>query len=203
MSLFNLPRTLALGLTTCLAAPAITLAADQAAPAAKPASAAKAPVKKVAAKPATPRQQLNNEAKGLALATETAETISAGQLDVAARVLTGTADCEFKQRVEVQAIEGKPGYFRVEFKGQRYTMVPEETQTGAVRLVDKKAGVVWLQIPVKSMLMNTKIGQRMVDACTQSEQRAAVAAVTEAGQGFGIAPAKPAAAPASAGSAAK
>ena len=39
-----------------------------------------------------------------------------------------------------------------------------------------KAGVVWIQIPSKSMLMNAKIGQRMVDSCMQSEQRAATTA---------------------------
>ena len=51
-------------------------------------------------------------------------------------------------------------------------MVPESTPTGAVRLEDKKAGVVWLQIANKSMLMNAKVGQRMVDACQHAEQRA-------------------------------
>ena len=33
---------------------------------------------------------------------------------------------------------------------------------------------MWLQIPSKSMLMNSKIGQRMVDSCTHAEQRLAV-----------------------------
>ena len=33
---------------------------------------------------------------------------------------------------------------------------------------------MWLQIPSKSMLMNSKIGQRMVDSCTHAEQRLVV-----------------------------
>jgi hypothetical protein len=69
-------------------------------------------------------------------------------------------------------------------------MVPEETSTGAVRLFDKKAGVVWLQIPAKSMLLNTRAGQRLVDRCTHAEQRAAVGAVSAA-----AAPVTPPAAP--------
>jgi len=60
--------------------------------------------------------------------------------------------------------------------------VPEETTTGALRLEDKKAGIVWLQIPSKSMLMNARIGQRMVDGCMHAEQRAATAAVEAAGR---------------------
>jgi hypothetical protein len=135
-----------------------------------------APAAKPAPKPATPREEAKSEAKGLALGLETAETVSANQLDIAARVLTGKAECEFNQTVDVDPVDGKPGLFRVRFKSQSYVMVPEETTTGAVRLVDRKAAVVWLQIPVKSMLLDNREGHRLVDACMQSEQRAAVAA---------------------------
>lgn len=146
------------------------------------------PARKPAAKPATPREQLKSEAEGLALATTTVEAISDAQLALASRVLTGTADCEFKQQVTVQPVAGQPGHFNVGYKGQRFTMVPEETNTGAVRLEDKRAGVVWLQIPTKSMLMNSKLGQRMVDACQQDEQRVAVNAAAGAAASLGIAP---------------
>jgi len=161
--------------------------AQTSAPAAKPASKS-APARKPAPKPASPREALKNEAEGLALATATVEAISEAQIELASRVLTGTADCEFKQQVSVQPVAGQPGYFSVGFKGQRFTMVPEETKTGAVRLEDKRAGVVWLQIPTKSMLMNSKLGQRMVDACQQDEQRVAVNAAVGAANGIGIAP---------------
>jgi hypothetical protein len=126
------------------------------------------------AKPSTSRQQLKSEAKGLALAMDTSEAISASQLEISTRVLTGRADCEFNQNVNVEPLPEHPGYFRVAFGKQQYLMVPEETTTGAVRLVDKKAGAVWLQIPVKSMLIDTKGGHRLVDACLCPDQRAVV-----------------------------
>jgi hypothetical protein len=144
-------------------------AADLAKPAANPAP-----------KPAASHKQLKNHAKVPAPATGTIEEMTEAQMNVSMRVLTGDADCEFNQKVMVNAVEGKPGHFSVGFKKVVYRMVPEETSTGAVRLEDKKAGVVWLQIPTKSMLMNAKIGQRMVDACTHSEQRAAIAAAEAA-----------------------
>jgi hypothetical protein len=125
-------------------------------------------------KPAKTTQQKKSEAAGLAMASSTVESITANQLDIAARVLTGKAECEFNQHVNVDAVTARPGHFKVSFKNAHYTMTPEETSTGAVRLHDKKSGVVWLQIPAKSMLMNQKIGQRMVDGCTQSEQRVAM-----------------------------
>ncbi|HYJ97850.1 MAG TPA: hypothetical protein VEX14_07285 [Burkholderiaceae bacterium] len=130
-------------------------------------------------RPATPSaaQQRADKAKGMALATETAQRVSETQLQIADRVHTGQAACEFNQVVDLDRIADRPGHFRLKFKNASYTVVPEETTTGALRLEDKKAGIVWLQIPSKSMLMNSKIGQRMVDNCLHPEQRAAVRAV--------------------------
>ena len=134
----------------------------------------------IKAKPVKTTQQKKSEAAGLAVASTAVGSITANQLDIAARVLTGKADCEFGQYVNVDAIAANPGHFKVSFKKASYTMTPEETSTGAVRLQDKKTGMVWLQIPTKSMLMNQKIGQRMVDGCTQSEQRVAMEAANAA-----------------------
>lgn len=120
--------------------------------------------------------------KKAAPAEEPPMQLNGAQLEVADRVLTGEAACEFNQSVSVLPVTSQRGHFRVSFKKAVYNMVPEETTTGAVRLVDRKAGMVWLQIPSKSMLMNSRIGQRMVDACMHSEQTAAVAAVEAAAQ---------------------
>lgn len=133
---------------------------------------------KPAAKPkkvqSTKRTTVKTEPKGIVVTADSVETININQLEIANRVMTGTAQCEFEQTVQVQRIDDRPGHFKVGFKNASYTMVPQETTTGAVRLEDKKAGVMWLQIPAKSMLMNSKAGQRMVDGCTQKEQRAAL-----------------------------
>jgi hypothetical protein len=125
--------------------------------------------------------QRADRAKGLALGQETAQRVSETQLQIADRVLTGDAACELHQSVSVAPIDGRPGHFRLSFKKVNYTMIPEETSSGAIRLEDRKAGVVWLQIPSKSMLMNSKVGQRMVDGCQHAEQRAATRAVEGAG----------------------
>jgi hypothetical protein len=98
-------------------------------------------------------------------------TLSPGQLDAAARVYTGVAQCDANQQVSLTPLAGKPGHFQLSYKKARYTLVPEETTTGAVRLEDKKAGLVWIQIPAKSMLMNAKLGQRVADGCKHAEQR--------------------------------
>jgi hypothetical protein len=174
-------RILSISAAVCALAMGGAVAAQTSAqPAAKSADASKAaPAKKPVSQS---RKEIKSEAKGMALATEVTENISAGQLEVANRVLTGKAECEFNQHVSVEPIKGKPGAFNVSFKNVNYVMIPEETTTGAVRLENKKQGIVWLQIPSKSMMMNSKVGQRMVDGCMHAEQRAAVNAVNSAKQ---------------------
>ena len=92
------------------------------------------------------------------------------QMAASTQVHAGDADCEFKNKISVTPDPDKPGRFRLQFGKMIFNMAPEPTTTGAVRLEDKKAGVVWLQIPTKSMLMNTKVGQRMIDFCMNSAQ---------------------------------
>jgi hypothetical protein len=141
-------------------------------------AAAKKPQGEAAAKPKKvqppKRTTVKTQPEGITVTADTVETISINQIEIAQRVMTGTAQCEFDQKVSVERIADRPGFFKVAFKNASYTMIPQETTTGAVRLEDKKAGVMWLQIPAKSMLMNSKAGQRMVDGCTQQAQRTAM-----------------------------
>ena len=164
--------------------PAKTANTAKTAKTAKASTSAKAP-----AKPGNrSRQRLKNQAANLALATTTVEALSAAQLAMAARVLTGAADCEFNQRIDVNPVAGQAGHFLLEHRGQRYRMLPQETSTGAVRLESAATGIVWLQIPSKSMLMNAFIGQRLVDGCLHADQRAALALSADPAQGLGIVP---------------
>jgi hypothetical protein len=120
------------------------------------------------------------------------EALTPGQMAAARQVLVGEADCDMKQRVSLRAIEGRPGFFELLYLKSRYVLAPEETRTGAVRLEDRKAGIVWLQIPSKSMLLDTAKGSRVVDGCTHPDQRPLVldaldARALLAQTGFGLA----------------
>ncbi len=44
-------------------------------------------------------------------------------------------------------------------------MTTVSTTTGAVRLEDKASGLVWIQIPAKSMLLNSKQGLQLANEC--------------------------------------
>lgn len=101
-----------------------------------------------------------------------ATELTPAQLLAAASVYLGAAECDMKQRVHLKAIDGRPGHFELTHQKARYTLTPEPTSTGAIRLEDRQAGIVWLQIPAKSMLLNAKMGRREVDGCKHAEQHA-------------------------------
>jgi hypothetical protein len=94
----------------------------------------------------------------------------AQDLAIAQQIHLGLMPCEMGASVRVEADAAAPGYFHVQGKGFRYRMYPVRTHTGALRLEDKKAGAVWLQLANKSMLMDQKKGRRVADDCAHPEQ---------------------------------
>ena len=120
--------------------------------------------------------------------------LSAEQLELADKVLLGRIDCEAASSVTVSRDLQQPGWFVLELNHQRFVMAPVATSTGAVRLEDAKTGAVWIQVANRSMLVNQKLGRRLVGGCMTAEQ-AQVAQALERGQGVGPLDA-PAAAPA-------
>ncbi len=140
--------------------------AQQAAPAAKP--ALKPLIKK--GKATAPAE------KPLAPADQT-------QLDAAERTLYGPYQCDFNQTIDVSINPKTPGYVDVAFAKKVYTMKPVLSSTGALRLEDVKGVTLLLQIANKSMLMDTKAGRRLVDACVHEKQRASAAAIEAAAAG--------------------
>ena len=108
---------------------------------------------------------------GLAATTPVVASDTVSQdLAIAQQIHQGLMPCEMGASVRVEADVAAPGFFHVQGKGFRYRMYPVRTTTGALRLEDKKAGAVWLQLANKSMLMDQKKGRRVADECAHPEQ---------------------------------
>jgi hypothetical protein len=198
MTTHTLARSIPLAvaaLVLCGALPALA----QTAPAKKPAPAKvvkKAPAKAVPAEPAPP-------------AAATPE-----QIDAAERVYYGVYDCEFKQTIDIVASPKYPSYVEVKHGKAGYLMKPVLSSTGAIRLEDVRGETLMVQISSKSMLLNVKTAQRIVDDCVSAKQReliesarvakaaAAAAAAASAAPSAPVAPAASAAEAASAPAAA-
>jgi hypothetical protein len=92
------------------------------------------------------------------------------QLLAASQAYLGAYDCEFKQTLSVTK-HAVDGYVVVTFSSKAYTMKPVRSSTGAVRLEEVGNGpMLMVQIPSKSMLMDTARGRRIVDACVHEIQ---------------------------------
>ncbi len=168
MSMKNITLIAAAAFALSMGVPAV--AAD------KTASQAKSSTKKVASKAKSrgKKKLAPGAAKAVEAVTPIAEddsmTLSEADLAVAKRVYTGKIQCELGADLFITPDEKKPGFFSVKTKTASYLMHPVESRTGAVRLEAPKAGAVWIQIPNKSMLMDTKLGQRLADDCKAPAQ---------------------------------
>ncbi len=96
---------------------------------------------------------------------------SAEQIDAAERVYYGAYECEFKQTVDIVASPKFPSYVDVKHNKSEYLMKPVLSSTGAIRLEDVRNEALMVQIASKSMLLNVKTGQRVVDECVSPRQR--------------------------------
>ncbi len=96
---------------------------------------------------------------------------------LAEQVHTGRMACELGNSVYVSVDAQNPGHFHVQMNKHTFHMSPVVSATGAIRLEDPHAGAMWLQLSNKSMLMNSKLGQRMADECQSPDQMAVAEAM--------------------------
>lgn len=135
---------------------------------AKASASASAVIKPDAKADATAARGPNNPSP--AVVAPVSPEASADDLAIAQQIHQGLLPCEMGASIRVEADTTQPGYFHVQGKGFRYRMFPVRTNTGALRLEDKKAGAVWLQLANKSMLMDEKKGRRVADECAHPDQ---------------------------------
>lgn len=108
------------------------------------------------------------------------ETLDDERMAVVPRVLVGESKCEFGRQVRLEPHPSLTGRFVLSLDRQQHVLTPQPTSTGVIRLENAKAGLVWLQVPIKSMLMNAKLGQRLADNCLHTAQTAELEAMKAA-----------------------
>ncbi len=118
----------------------------------------------------------------------------AEQIDAAERVYYGVYDCEFKQSIDIAASPKYPSYVDVKHGKAAYLMKPVLSSTGAIRLEDVRGETLMVQISSKSMLLNVKTAQRIVDECVTPKQRELIEAALVAKAQAAAASAAPASA---------
>jgi len=97
------------------------------------------------------------------------------QVKAAELVYYGVYDCEFQQTVNITQSSKHSAYVEVKAGKKDWLMKPVLSSTGAIRLEDVRGEALMVQIAAKSMLLNTKTAQRIVDDCVSPKQRELVA----------------------------
>ncbi len=94
------------------------------------------------------------------------------QLSIAQIVTTGRIACADGKSVTITPDAKIQGAFDLLFASVKYDVVPVPTKSGAVRLEDRKTGLVFMQLANKSMLFNERQSRRLADDCISPAQQA-------------------------------
>jgi hypothetical protein len=93
------------------------------------------------------------------------------QVKAAELVYYGMYECEFSQTVNITQSPKYPAYVDLKHGKNDWLMKPVLSSTGAIRLEDVRGETLMVQISSKSMLLNVKTAQRIVDDCMSAKQR--------------------------------
>jgi len=142
------------------------------------------PAAKPAAKPAS-------KAKAApAPAVFTVPDAQPDQVKAAELVFYGPYECEFQQTVSITQSPKYSAYVDVKHGAKAWLMKPVLSSTGAIRLEDVRGETLMVQIASKSMLLNVKSAQRIVDDCVSPKQREMIAEAKAAKAAAEAAPVK-------------
>jgi hypothetical protein len=171
----------ALAVAAALAAP-VSQALAQATPAAaKPAAAKpavkKAPVKKAVKKApkkeAHPKAQDVSSGKKIPLDQDSDDENSEPEI---AGTKTYEFNCELGNKVTIFRNDGDEKFIAIRWDKRIRRLIRVKTTTGANRFENHLAGLVWIGIPAKSMLLDSRKGQQLANECKLVESAAADAA---------------------------
>ena len=84
-------------------------------------------------------------------------------------VWEGTYQCEHAEKVLLRP-DVVADQVNLQWKGQHWKMRRIDSRSGAMRLEDASARMVWIQLANKSMLLDQRQGRRLLDECQHDVQ---------------------------------
>jgi hypothetical protein len=148
-------------------------------PAAKP--AAKKPVRKVvkkASKKTNPKATEVISDKKIPLDEDNDDESSEPEI---AGTTTYDFNCELGNKVTIYKNAGDDKYLAIRWDKRIRRLARVQTSTGANRFENHLAGLVWISIPAKSMLLDSKGGHQLANECVQVEPAMNAAAASPKG----------------------
>ena len=81
------------------------------------------------------------------------------------KLASGTYRCEMGKKVEIQRDASNANSIKINWQGNRHTLQRYDSTSGLPRYEDRKNGLVWIDLPWKSVLMDSKTGSPLANEC--------------------------------------
>lgn len=149
-------------LTLCLAPAAQAAVAEPKAEAKKPAAKAKA-------KKSTAKKGAAAAAAAVPVAMTAEEMEEANEPGVEGSTVVDF-DCELGNKITIYHNAGDDNYIALRWKKRLHRLKRVGTSTGAHRFENKLYGLIWIGIPAKGMLLDSKQNRQLANECRNAEQ---------------------------------
>jgi hypothetical protein len=78
--------------------------------------------------------------------------------------------CELGNKITIYSTADDGNSIVMRWKNRLHRLTREATTTGAQRFENKLAGLIWIGIPAKGMLLDSKINRQLANECKTPEQ---------------------------------
>ena len=136
----------------------------------------KKPVKKSSKK--TVEEKAAPAAAGAAASSNDDDDEDLGEANIESSTVTHF-NCELGNKITTYTNAGDDKYMAIRWKEKVHRLRRVGTSTGANRFESRKDALVWINIPTKAMLLDSKKGQQLANECRDPEQTKALAAKTK------------------------
>lgn len=130
--------------------------------------------KEVTKKPVASKAGKPAAAAGSALIADDKEE-DLGKAEIDGSIVTEYL-CEFGVKITTYHNENDDQYIALRWKNSVERLRRIGTSTGANRFENRRFGIVWIHIPSKAMLLDSRKGQQLANECRNPEQQQAFAA---------------------------
>ena len=78
--------------------------------------------------------------------------------------------CELNNKVDIYVNDNDPDHIALRWKNRLHRLDRSATTTGARRFENPKFGIIWIGIPAKGILLDSKLNRQLANECKTDEQ---------------------------------